>query len=549
MVTMHSTDTSRTALGEAEKQLRVRNRILESMLDLGRAVSAELQMESLCDLVVSRLAQTFDAEAVTLFFRDESTGELSVKATFLAQDLVGDERSRRGAAQAALSSDHVVCRTEECVDSADADLSQTDRYSLVAVPLKAEVPLVRADENATAAVPLKAENKVKGVITMTWPAAAQRPTDDDLRWLDVLAGQIAPAIDNAWLYGQLKELNAGLEVKVEARTQELGATNAKLRATIEELKQAQAQLVQSEKMASLGQLTAGIAHEINNPLAYSISNTAIAQERLARMRMLWRLLAATADSLSVSEPDERKRMAMRFIESLRADSTYREDVVAFEADLKELSIAEQAALSVEFLRYVRACEEQSTSFEKLADGIAVLLGRSRDGLERVKEIVLDLRSFSRLDEAQYQNADIDAGIASTLSIVTHCAKERGVTLRQERGLSTPYPCFSAKLNQVVLNLVTNAVQATEAEGAVTVRTWDDDAGVFIEVRDTGSGIPTEHLTRIFDPFFTTKSAGQGTGLGLSISYKIVEEHGGIIRVDSRPGEGSRFTICLPPRSE
>jgi signal transduction histidine kinase len=543
-----STNKDSTTLGEVEKQLRVRNRILESMLALGRAVSAELQMEPLCDLVVARLAQTLDAEAITLYFSEQATGELFVKRTFGVNAPVAEGSTRRSAAQAAFRSEHVVCHAAQPVVAGDA--AEREPVSLVAVPLKLDaVAAQEPEQDATAAVPLKAENKIKGVITITWPTAARRPTDDDLRLLEVLAGQIAPAIDNAWLYGQLKELNAGLEARVQARTRQLAESNAHLRLVIDELKQAQAQLVQSEKMASLGQLSAGIAHEINNPLAYAISNTAIAGERLKGLRRRCALLTATAEAMSADQPGARRRAAARFIETLRADGSYSEDVIAFEADLVGLPVAEQAALSLDFLRYVAAREQQTGTLDQVVDGIGGLLGRTRDGLERVKGIVLDLRSFSRLDEAQYLAADIDAGIASTLSIVAHLAKDRGVTLEQQRGLSQPYACFSAKLNQVVLNLVTNALQATSSGGRVRVRTWQDATGVFIEVLDTGAGIAPEHMIRIFDPFFTTKPVGQGTGLGLSISYQVIQEHRGTIRASSKPGEGSCFTICLPPRTD
>ncbi|MCU0660944.1 MAG: HAMP domain-containing histidine kinase [Myxococcota bacterium] len=239
---------------------------------------------------------------------------------------------------------------------------------------------------------------------------------------------------------------------------------------------------------------------------------------------------------------------MAFVKSIAELPSYKEDTRWFLSELSSLGAEEKLALLQEFLRYIEVSEEKSTPRDEQISGVRGLLERARDGLSRVKTIVLDLRSFSRLDEAQFQTADIDNGIASTLSIVAHLAKERGVSLEQQRGLAAPYSCYSAKLNQVVLNLVTNALQATSKGGRVTVRTTESGRGPRIEVVDTGSGIPEAHLTKIFDPFFTTKPAGQGTGLGLSISYKIIEEHKGTIAVESKVGVGTKFTIALPPRT-
>lgn len=270
----------------------------------------------------------------------------------------------------------------------------------------------------------------------------------------------------------------------------------------EELKQAQTQLVQTEKLASLGQLVAGVAHEINNPLAFVSNNVAVLQRDVRAVVELLKLYRGEDAAVQRANPELSKQIA---------------------------ELAERIDLNY--------------TVSNLPD----LLARSREGLKRIQEIVRDLRDFARQETVgDYQEGvDLNAGILSTLNIVRGRARKTKVELEADL---TPLPgitCEPARINQVVLNLMVNAVDACENGGDVKVRTRVAGDGVEIEIADTGTGIAPEIRDKIFDPFFTTKPQGQGTGLGLSISYGIVRDHGGNISVDSTPGKGSRFVVHLP----
>ncbi|HEV3263288.1 MAG TPA: PAS domain S-box protein [Gemmataceae bacterium] len=283
------------------------------------------------------------------------------------------------------------------------------------------------------------------------------------------------------------------------------ATDLKIIATSErqahqQLKQAQSQLVQSEKLAALGQMVAGVAHEINNPLAFVSNNVFVLQRDVNSLRDLLRLYQA-AEALLADRHDEVLRHIREFAD--RIDLNY------------------------------------------TLDNLEGLLNRTRDGLKRIQVIVSDLRNFARLDESDLHEVDLNAGIASTLNIIRGRAKKHDVDVEADLGPLPPVMCYPAKVNQVVLNLVANAIDACSKGGKVTVRSRANADGVEIHVEDTGSGIDPAIRDKIFDPFFTTKPPGQGTGLGLSISYRIVEDHGGRIDLDSAPGRGAHFTVHLP----
>ena len=273
------------------------------------------------------------------------------------------------------------------------------------------------------------------------------------------------------------------------------------REALDALKQAQAVLVQNEKMAALGQLVAGVAHEINNPLAFVTNNIAVLQRDLAEIRAVLDLYR-------------------------RADQTLERSDGPLLKEIRELS--------------------ERVDLDYALGNVPELLHRSRDGLKRIQEIVKNLREFSRESLGELpDNIDLNPGIESTLTIARTAARHHNVELVAELSPLPGIRCNPSKINQVILNLVMNAIDACERGGKVTVRTTAVPQGVEIAVSDTGTGIPPEIRHRIFDPFFTTKPVGRGTGLGLSISHSLITETGGTIEVDSEPGRGSCFTVRLP----
>lgn len=287
---------------------------------------------------------------------------------------------------------------------------------------------------------------------------------------------------------QLALANAALLVE-RARQEEL----------IGKLAQAHSQLLQSEKLASIGQLAAGVAHEINNPVAFVNSNLGTLRD---------------------------------YVEDLF------KTLAAYEQSEKELSPATQKAMDD---------LKQQIDLAYLREDMGSLLSESMDGLQRVKRIVQDLRDFSHVDDSGKQMASLETGLDSTLNVVWSALKDR-VEVRKEYAGIPEIECIPSQINQVFMNLLINAGQAIDGPGSVTLRTGSDSVHVWAEVCDSGSGIAPETLDRIFDPFFTTRPVGTGPGLGLSIAYGIVSRHGGRIEVHSEPGTGATFRVVLPRQS-
>lgn len=302
----------------------------------------------------------------------------------------------------------------------------------------------------------------------------------------------------------LRALNEQLEQRVQQRTaaveqanRQLQSNNAELKQLNERLESAQNQLLQAEKMASIGQLAAGVAHEINNPVGFVNSNLGTLGKYIGSMFQVIDAYAAEAGN--------------------------------------------EASVFPEVTRVKKAVD-----FPYLVEDIPNLLKESQDGLARVKRIVQDLKDFSHVDESTWQHANLENGMDSTLNVVANEIKYNAEVIREYAGLPE-VECMPSQINQVFLNLLMNAVQAIDRKGVITVRTGSSEQEVWVEVEDTGQGIAPEHINRIFDPFFTTKPVGKGTGLGLSLSYGIVQKHHGRIEVNSEVGKGTRFRICLPVR--
>jgi signal transduction histidine kinase len=300
-----------------------------------------------------------------------------------------------------------------------------------------------------------------GVIACGRKLSGDRLQNDDRLLLRTLANQSSIAIENAKAFDEIATLNENLEARVEERT--------------EELRQTQAQLLQSEKMKSLGQLVAGVAHELNNPIGFVHANLQLLDEYVKKL---------------MDGPDT-------------------------EADA-----------------------------QRIAEAITKLLSRSREGTERVKKIVQDLRTFSRMDQAELQEVDLHEEIDRTLALMEPRLKNR-IVVERDYGTLPRVQCYAGQLNQVFLNLLINACDAIENKGTIRIKTRPTSGGVRLIFHDDGPGIPAAVQSRIFDPFFTTKPIGVGTGLGLSLSHGIIERHDGKISVSSLPGRGTTFTVDLP----
>lgn len=278
--------------------------------------------------------------------------------------------------------------------------------------------------------------------------------------------------------------------------QDLEKRNSELAAQKAELQRLQAQLVQNEKMASLGQLAGGVAHELNNPAGFICSNM--------------------------------------------------ENLSTYVSGLERLLVFyDRIPLPSQFESEGRLLKKE-IGHERLLPELASIVEDCHEGARRIHDIVLNLRTFSRLDEADFKKVDIHQGIDATIRILSQYYHSGHITLERDYGVLPPVECFASQLNQVWMNLLKNAAQAVgRGPGVVRIETGVENRSAFVRIRDNGCGIARQNLSRVFDPFFTTKSVGEGTGLGLSISYGIIEKHRGTIEVESRPGHGTTFTTLIP----
>jgi two-component system, NtrC family, sensor kinase len=301
--------------------------------------------------------------------------------------------------------------------------------------------------------------------------------------LDVLTVSVERALEHRALSQTAKKYKADLERQ-----------NVQLAASKAELERLQAQIVHTGKMASLGQIAAGVAHELNNPAGFVLGNMDI--------------LAEYASGLG-----------------------------------KLLDAYDQIELPSEFQGKVNRIKAE-VHYDDLITDLSGIITDCREGAERIRGVVQNLRLFSRLDEAEVKQVDIHEGIDSTIRLLSRYFSDGRIALSRDYGKLPLVRCYATQLNQVWMNLLANAAQAISDKGKIRISTCPEGTSVVVAISDNGCGI-SEDIDRIFDPFYTTKAVGEGTGLGLSISYGIIERHGGKILVESKAGEGATFTVRIP----
>jgi signal transduction histidine kinase len=459
-------------LGTKVEQLSMRS-------DLSAAVSATLDPERIYQQALDQLVHRMGYQGVYLFLVDRERQRIvghkgiggRAGVEFEKIDLPLDARASVAAKVAATGVEDIATTSEP----ADRELAR-------ALNVRSGV-----------AVPLTVRAQVFGVIEAV-SSEARRLGAADVEILTAVANHVALAVDKADSFRTIEDLSRGLEEKVRVRTEQLRAANDELRAAYRDLQATQMQLIHREKMASVGQLVAGVAHELNNPIGFVYSNVSTLDDFVKRLRAMVEAYRAVP-----LEPADAERMQRQWAE-LKVDYA---------------------------LKYL----------DSMTQGI-------REGAERARKIVRDLRVFARSQDDVWQPVDLHEDLESSLTLLNHLLKDR-ITVHRKFGDLPPVECVRSQIDQVFLNLLANAAQAIPGEGAITIETRRENGTAVVAISDTGPGIAPEILGRIFDPFYTTKPVGEGTGLGLSISYEIVKKHGGHIRAESPRGGGATFTVSVP----
>ncbi|WP_421658992.1 trifunctional serine/threonine-protein kinase/ATP-binding protein/sensor histidine kinase [Leptothermofonsia sp. ETS-13] len=475
---------------------------LATILKASQALSSEIQWEHLLSTLIQVLIENAGAEKCVLVIAENK--EWVVVTQSVDKNVLQTPFENAGKI-VPKSIINYVSRTSETVVLDDARTETafiTDSYILSQQP------------KSTLCTPIHNQGKLIGVLYLENNLTTGAFTHDRLEVLKILTSQAAISLQNAILYNTLEQ-------KVEQRTHELNEKNQNLSKTLAKLKQTQTQLIQTEKMSSLGQMIAGVAHEINNPINFIYGNL-----------------------------DHAEEYCRNLIHLIHQFQYY------YPQPLPEIQ---------------RAMEEMD--YEFLQEDLKKLFQSMRVGADRIRQLVLSLRNFSRLDEAEMKPVDIHEGIDSTLLILQHRLKAKNdypaIEVIKEYSQLPKVTCFASQLNQVFMNILSNAIDALEQSFAggssslaaggtreangqepmvtptIRIRTELADSRVIIRIADNGSGMTDETKQRLFDPFFTTKPVGKGTGLGLSISYSIVEKHGGQLYVESQLGKGTEFAIAIP----
>jgi signal transduction histidine kinase len=542
-------------LQDNQARLAARMREIVALHDAGRAVSSVIDMASVSRKIVDAVARTFDVQLAALWLveRDGAPGA------------PGPPVLRASAARARRADVAAAFATVEALAAAEALLPiaehvRATRASLRLDRASADPRFGAAAQQAGArgglvALPLDRKARVVGVLAVARADGAREFSEADLSLLTTFADQAAAAVENALLYSEVREASEELEKKVRLRTTELTAINYELGKALAELGEAQSQLVLSERMAGLGLLVAGVAHEINSPTAAIRGSVDGLTSSLARVTRHAGELATRSAPQAVTTTIEAlaPALAERALPTgVAARKAAREIAVVLDAihdpplprphqlaaELADLGATPFDALSlIAALGPARALAPAVTA--ALTDHVYLQRTAStvRQAVASIQRIVGALKSYSHLDQQAVRiEADVHAGLETTLALLHHGLRD--IVVERVFTNVPRIPVYVDELNQVWTNLIQNAQQALASrpagEGRITVSTAVDGVWVVVRVTDNGPGVPAAVLPRIFEPFFTTKAKGEGTGLGLGIARQIVGKHGGVLRCDSEP---------------
>ena len=444
---------------------------LQTLYEVSNKINTNLNLKDLLNQIMDLAIELLNAEKGLIFLNKPESGKLEVE---IARAM--DKRTLKNVLELSRSMvEKVATDGESILVEKTPDTSGASKS------------IVRFKIKSLLCVPLKSKDDLLGVIYLDTTKTKNLFKHDDLLFLEAFANLAGIAIENAKNYQELDNLNTNLENLVKERTKDLQQKHEQLKATHEELKSTQLQLIQAEKMASLGKLVAGIAHEVNSPLGTIHSNIDVFSRGLKRIK---------SQLGNFNKADEKNQI---------------------------LDITE------------------------MLDNIQELTQTNKEATQRIQKIVQSLKSFARLDEGEIIEVDIHDGIDSTLDLIQNSYRDR-IEIKKNYGEIPLLRCNAGQLNQVFMNVLVNACEAIKGKGKIQIQTKQDNNNIRIEIIDTGIGINSENLTKVFDPGFTSKTRGIGTGLGLSISYRIIQEHDGTINLKSETGKGTTVTITLPKKN-
>jgi signal transduction histidine kinase len=558
--------TMTSSLRENQERLAARMREIVALHEAGRAVSSVLGLGEVLRKIVESVSRVMDARLTALWIVASRDG----RETGPIELVIGSARAKPAVLADGYSHTLIPEDSAELASPlSGVALHVAETRTPLRLDPRTEGPFAEAARQATIdgsllAIPLERLGLVVGVLIVGRYQIASAFTDADESLLSTFADQAATAIENARLYEEVRAFSEELEEKVRLRTLELTTINAELGRALHTLKETQSQLVLSERLAGLGALVAGVAHEINSPSAAirgsvdalegNVRNLARRVEEAGELGMpadKRRRFLALADELApklaekrVASPADVRRKARELTATFSSQGVDADAASTVARSLAELG-AEEAAEPVLSLGGP-ACLEVLCGYLREYTYLLRNAAAIGSAIKHIQRIVGALKSYSHLDQVKAESADVHEGIENTLVILHHELKY-GISVVRKYGQLPKLPIYVDELNQVWTNLIHNAVQALGGRGEIIIETLPPEApegAAVVRVIDNGPGIPGDVLPRIFEPFFTTKAKGEGTGLGLGIVKSIVDKHGGRVTVDSCPGR-TCFSVALP----